>query len=82
MKSIKVKVFGVAFILLLMLASAALGGEFWGSLKSDKYHYPDCRWAQKIHAVNLIVFNSPSEAHEAGYVPCKVCSPPLPEKAK
>lgn len=47
-----------------------------GSKKSDKYHRPDCRWAKKITAANLITFRSPAEAKAAGYTPCKTCKPP------
>lgn len=49
---------------------------FVGSSKSDKYHYPYCQWAKKINPANLVEFNSSEEARKAGYVPCKVCSPP------
>jgi len=49
---------------------------FVGSANSNKYHYPDCRWAKKISAANLVEFSSAEEARKAGYVPCKVCSPP------
>lgn len=49
---------------------------FVGSATSDKYHYPDCRWAERISAANLVEFSSVEEARDAGYVPCGVCSPP------
>lgn len=52
------------------------GGKFYASKKSNKYHYPSCRWAKKIKSYNLITFNSVGEAKRAGYVPCKVCKPP------
>jgi methylphosphotriester-DNA--protein-cysteine methyltransferase len=60
----------------ILLATAVNAAEFWASRKSNKYHYPDCRWAQRIKSENLIVFNSPAEAIRAGYIPCKVCRPP------
>ena len=47
-----------------------------GSIQSDKYHYPDCYWAQQIKPENLIRFSSVKEALDNGYVPCKVCNPP------
>jgi methylphosphotriester-DNA--protein-cysteine methyltransferase len=65
----------LAFILLVCIPVAALA-EFWGSKKSDKYHYPSCRSAQRIKPANLIKFNTAQEAIRAGYVPCKVCKPP------
>ena len=49
---------------------------FVGSSKSDKYHYPSCRYAEKILSSNLVYFSSSSQARAAGYVPCGVCNPP------
>jgi hypothetical protein len=49
---------------------------FVGSIKSNKYHYPSCQWAKKIHPNNLITFPSARDAQSKGYVPCKVCHPP------
>lgn len=49
---------------------------FVGSKKSNKYHYPTCVWAQKIHSDNIITFSGPNDAQSKGYVPCKVCNPP------
>jgi hypothetical protein len=51
--------------------------KYVGSEKSNKYHYPSCQWAKKIKPYNLVTFQSAKEAQEAGYVPCKVCKPPL-----
>lgn len=45
-------------------------GEFVGSIKSDKYHHPDCPFAQKIAPENQIWFQSEEEAQAAGYLPC------------
>jgi len=42
------------------------GGKFYASKKSNKYHYPSCRWAKKIKSYNLITFNSVGEAKRAG----------------
>ncbi len=47
----------------------------WGSSKSGKFHKPSCEWGQKIHSNNKVVFHSRSEALNAGYQPCQVCSP-------
>lgn len=68
-------VLAVAFL----AASLALAADFKyvGSKKSSKYHYPTCKWAQKIKPENLITFKSAKDAQAAGYVPCKVCKPPL-----
>lgn len=52
------------------------GCAYVGSVKSSRYHYPDCKWAQKIAPDNLICFSSPTEARSKGYTPCRVCRPP------
>lgn len=46
-----------------------------GSINSDKYHYPDCRWAENIKPENEIWFSSTEDAEEQRYVPCKTCQP-------
>jgi len=56
--------------------TTAKSGQFVGSLESDKYHYPSCRWAKKILPQNEIWFSSSQDARAAGYVPCGVCKPP------
>jgi len=56
--------------------TTAKSGQFVGSLESDKYHYPSCRWAKKILPQNEIWFASSQDARAAGYVPCGVCKPP------
>jgi methylphosphotriester-DNA--protein-cysteine methyltransferase len=56
--------------------SFAADFKYVGSSKSNKYHYPDCKWARKISSNNMVTFKSAQEALKAGYVPCKVCKPP------
>ncbi|MEI6153909.1 MAG: Ada metal-binding domain-containing protein [Deltaproteobacteria bacterium] len=51
--------------------------KYYASSKSKKYHYPSCRWAQNINPSNLVSFKSANDANAQGYVPCKVCKPPL-----
>lgn len=51
--------------------------SYVGSARSNKYHYPTCVWAGKIKSSNLVSFSSPEHAQRSGYVPCKVCKPPL-----
>lgn len=51
-------------------------GQFVGSIKSDKYHYPNCENAKTIQPHNLIWFSSVAEAKKAGYKPCGGCKPP------
>lgn len=50
--------------------------ELVGSKTSNKYHYPDCRWAKKIRPERLVTFGSVEEAREKGYIPCPACKPP------
>lgn len=50
-------------------------GAYVGSLKSDKYHRPTCRWAKKITHANKIGFKNKKDAINQGYIPCKVCRP-------
>lgn len=69
-------------IVLLLFATFSHSADFWASKNSNKYHYPSCKWAQKINPKNLIKFNSPEQAVKAGYVPCKVCKPPTSSKAE
>lgn len=45
-------------------------GMFVGSINSNKYHWPDCPWGQKISEENQIWFSSEEEAQAAGYVRC------------
>jgi micrococcal nuclease len=49
--------------------------QYVGSVNSDKYHYPSCRWAKKIKPENEIWFKDKEDARAHGYVPCKVCKP-------
>lgn len=44
-----------------------------GSIDSDKYHNPGCRWAKKILPENEIWFATKEEAQAAGYLPCGTC---------
>lgn len=54
----------------------AAHARFVGSEKSDVYHWPDCRWAKRIKPENRVWFESPADARNHGYRPCKVCNPP------
>jgi hypothetical protein len=54
--------------------------KYVGSITSNKYHYPDCKWAKAIQPEKLIGFSSVKEAREKGYIPCPVCRPPVEDK--
>jgi len=47
-----------------------------GSINSNVYHYPYCRYVAQIYAQNRIWFTSAEDAQSQGYRPCKVCKPP------
>lgn len=48
-------------------------GGYVGSIKSNKYHLPTCRYAQQISPYNQTWFSNKEEARVVGYVPCKAC---------
>ncbi|HOJ79067.1 MAG TPA: thermonuclease family protein [Bacillota bacterium] len=50
-------------------------GKYLASIKSDKYHLPNCKWAQKISQNNRLWFNTKKEAEAKGYKPCSECKP-------
>lgn len=50
-------------------------GKFVASADSDKFHWPDCRWAKKILSENEIWFDSAADAIAAGYGACGTCNP-------
>jgi hypothetical protein len=57
-------------------AKAPAPVTYVGSSTSNKYHYPDCKWAAKIKPYKLRTFHSVKEAQEKGYIPCPHCMPP------
>jgi methylphosphotriester-DNA--protein-cysteine methyltransferase len=69
----------VLLLTVVLVASLALAADFKyvGSKQADKYHYPTCQWAKKLRPANLVTFKSAKGAQEAGYLPCKVCRPPV-----
>ena len=50
-------------------------GVYVGSVDSDKYHAPRCRFAKEILPENEIWFDSAEEAQNSGYSPCGSCRP-------
>lgn len=53
----------------------ATTGKYVGSKDSNKYHHPECRWAEKINAENKVWFVDASDAKSKNYEPCGVCKP-------
>ncbi len=58
-----------------LAAPEAPAGGFVGSRTSNKYHYPECKWAKTIRPERLLHFGSAAEAREKGYIPCPHCIP-------
>ena len=56
-------------------SSQSSGTVYWASEKTDKFHRPECEWAQKISDWNKIVYHSRQEALDSGRQPCEVCNP-------
>lgn len=52
-----------------------LDQTFVGSVTSNKYHRPSCRWVREIRRTRQIWFASAAEAAHRGYVPCSLCKP-------
>lgn len=50
-------------------------GVYVGSVDSDKYHNPSCRFAEEILPENEIWFDSTEDAESSGYSPCGGCHP-------
>lgn len=47
-------IFTLAFTLVsIFAANISISAELWASKRSNNYHYPDCRWAQKRKPENL-----------------------------
>ncbi|MEW6613986.1 MAG: Ada metal-binding domain-containing protein [Thermodesulfobacteriota bacterium] len=77
MKKIRISVSLLVLVVFSVICLAiAADYKYVGSAKSNKYHFPSCRWALKIKSENLVTFKSAKEALTAGYIPCKVCKPP------
>jgi len=47
-----------------------------GSMKSNIYHYENCRYAEIIKPKYLVIFETPESAIKMGYRPCHQCRPP------
>ena len=50
--------------------------KYVGSITSNKYHYPGCKWAAQIGPHNLLNFSTTEEARKRKYIPCPTCKPP------
>jgi len=50
-------------------------GYFVANKNSDVFHYPDCKWTQKIRKKNRVTFSSVQAAQENHFMPCRDCQP-------
>jgi hypothetical protein len=57
-------------------AEATSPGKYVGSITSNKYHYPGCKWAAQIRPHNFLNFSTTEEARKREYIPCQTCKPP------
>ncbi len=57
-------------------AQAAAPVKYVGFVSSNKYHYPNCKWAAGINHYPHRTFSSVKEARAKGYIPCPTCNPP------
>jgi hypothetical protein len=57
-------------------------GKYVGSITSNKYHYPGCKWAAQIRRDNLLNFSTTEEARKRRYIPCPTCRPPHSDQEK
>ena len=78
-KSVLVSTLAISFLLAGCGTKAAPSGvhTYVGSANSSIYHYPSCAAAKKIKESNEVWFSDVSDAKGAGYVPCRVCKPPI-----
>lgn len=44
-----------------------------GSINSDKFHLPSCRYAQNIREENLVRYDTVEDAEKDNRLPCSVC---------
>jgi len=59
-------------------SAATIQNKDWkyvASKKSQVFHIPTCKWAQKINPENLVGFGTREEAVASGKRPCKTCMP-------
>ena len=63
----------------LQILQAHAAAQYIGNRNTKVYHQSTCRYVDEINPENRVVFNYPENATAAGYQPCKVCNPPVPE---
>jgi hypothetical protein len=56
--------------------------KFVGDARYKVYHRPDCRHVGLMDKDRRTLLESAAEAWSRGFIPCKVCKPPLPRVAR
>jgi len=49
--------------------------NYVASRNKAPFHYPWCKWGQKIASYNLVCYETREQAIRDGHRPCKVCNP-------
>lgn len=70
----------ILFLVCLAVPAGAEAPKLVASNFSDRYHWSNCKVAEKIRKEDLLFFNTPEEAVAAGLNPCKKCNPPISSK--
>ncbi len=47
--------------------------KFIGCKRKEKFHSPQCTYAQYLHGFNRVDFKSEKDARAAGFIPCGIC---------
>jgi hypothetical protein len=64
------------------VAQAQPRGQFIGRSDWNRYHRLNCKYAQRIEDDKQVWFATPEDAFAKGYIPCKICKPPMPGMAQ
>lgn len=62
-------------VIVFVLAIPAVCLAYIGNSNSFKFHKDNCSTAARIKDAHRVDFETRSEAVDAGYVPCKRCTP-------
>ena len=54
--------------------------KFVGRSDWNRYHRPECKYAQRTPQDKKVFFASAEEAWSKGYIPCKICKPEAPRR--
>ena len=72
------KKFFAAVVTIIFVTTAfatVLASNYVGNANTRKFHYADCSMVNKMNPSNKVYMNTREEAINAGYIPCKRCTP-------